>query len=242
MAPQLGLVLLLTKVSAGNLITEDWSYGEVSLWTNPAPGGYAQYPYSFEGLVDPPPGLVHVTGGGGGSDTAHTTFMLRSPLFSWCDQVIMHSGAGGGGSEVPSTITGLPSLSSSGGGFMGIALLDDSAQTYVLSARRPISANTSPGGCCNPEQASQTVVLDLKASEMSPGIYAVDVIDAKHGSWGWMHVYNVTGVNCTSLSPPEAPPAPPMPPPDPPAPPAIAAVGDDPIFVGADGLACAPLL
>ena len=197
MAPQLGLVLLLTKVSAGNLITEDWSYREVSLWTNPAPGGYAQYPYSFEGLVDTPPGLVHVTGGGGGSDTAHTTFMLRSPLFSWCDQVIMHSGAGGGGGDVASSITDLPSLSSSSGGFMGVALLDNSSQTYVLSASRPISANTDE--CCSPELASQTVVLDLKANGLSPGTYAVDVIDADHGDWGWLHVYNVSGVNCASL-------------------------------------------
>lgn len=131
---------------------------------------------------------LHIPAFGGGytQDGAHDTLIMRSPEFTLNGSGALAAWLSGGGSGAVSLsgteVDALPGVSSSDG-FLGLALRNVTTGYYVLSATK------SGGG--NAWQQVTFTVTELGALPRDD-IYTLDLIDARHGGWGWVNLDSVT--------------------------------------------------
>ena len=115
-------------------------------------------------------------------DPNTSTLLMRSPLFTLDgsgDLTVAVAGGLGGTVSLAGTST-VFSPTTTDTGFQGVALRRVSDETYVLSGRKDFNGT-----------AFALVTLDAASiatatSGDAPGeIYTLDLIDARHGGWGW---------------------------------------------------------
>jgi hypothetical protein len=133
-------------------------------------------------------------------DSEHNTLVLRSPAFTLNSAgdltVWLCGGTGASSGPAGTAVTNLPSASSTTG-FLGIALRDVTAGTYVLSGRK-----TSSGGTWEQVSLSASALAGLPQDH----VYTMDLIDAFHGSWGWINMDSVAISSALWIEPVLAPP------------------------------------
>jgi hypothetical protein len=119
-------------------------------------------------------------------DAAHDTLVMRSPGFTLNGTGGLSAWLCGGGPGSPglagTAVSALPAASVSGG-FRGIALRNVNTGQFVLSASK-----TTEGGSWQQVSFSATQLAALPQDH----VYTLDLIDAAHGSWGWVNMDSVT--------------------------------------------------
>jgi hypothetical protein len=160
----------LKSPSTGN----QWVWtAETSIWfVSPYSGSYAV-------------GQSNYVGPDSGADTANSTRIFRSPEFTFVstdtiDATVYLVAGSGGAASLSGNVADLQAESSSTG-FMGVALRDVTTGTYVASVHLspPYTTTWSP------------LSFDLSSIDRSH-TYTLDLVDAFHGSWGWVGMDSVT--------------------------------------------------
>jgi hypothetical protein len=121
-------------------------------------------------------------------DVAHTTLWARSPAFKLNgsgDLTLYLLGGTGNTGVLPTHASQIP-VNSVSGGFQFVALRNVQTGDFVLRARKP-GDNPWPS-IWQPVTftAAQLATVDQEAT------YTLDLIDAGHGSWGWVAMDSVT--------------------------------------------------
>ena len=149
-----------------------YDFGSAQGWTQiwPAPPTPCLFTLGVIGIAD---------------DTGDTRFG-RSPEFYLNDLAGLSFLLTGGNSPLAApgmAPSAIPQLAISGGGFMGAALRDVAADTYVLS-KSTIGDNSN--------STYSFTVADLAPYANNGRKYTLDFIDFKKGTWGWATMDNVS--------------------------------------------------
>jgi hypothetical protein len=119
-------------------------------------------------------------------DDPHDTLLLRSPEFTLNGTGNLSAWLSGGGTGSPNlantSVGALPAASSSGG-FRGVALRNATTGMFVLSG-----AKTADGNSWQQVTFNATQLAALPQND----VYTLDLIDARHGGWGWVNMDSVT--------------------------------------------------
>lgn len=146
-------------------------------------------------------------------DGAHNTAVLRSPSF------VLNNGtnpgaamgnfspteisfkllAGRGTATGPSNFSSLPAVSANNANdaaYLGVGLRRESDGAYLLWGRRSTNAQ---GNAWETVTWNAAALAAATASDPVGTLYTLDLIDAAHGSWGWMAMDSLTMVDADTL-------------------------------------------
>lgn len=119
-------------------------------------------------------------------DSEHDTLIMRSPEFTLStsgDLTAWLSGGGSGSVSLAGTsVAWLPAVSSTGG-FLGVALRNVTTGIFVLSASKSGGGN---------EWEEVTFTAAQLGGFPQGDVYTLDLIDVRHGGWGWVNLDSVT--------------------------------------------------
>jgi hypothetical protein len=115
-------------------------------------------------------------------DPNTNTLLMRSPAFTLdgSGDLTVAIGGGEGGAATLSGTSAAVSATTTSAGFQGVALRRVSDDTYVLSGRR--SGNATDFQLVSLAAAS---IASATAGDASGEAYTLDLVDARHGGWGW---------------------------------------------------------
>jgi hypothetical protein len=140
---------------------------------------------------------LHIPGLGGDpfffQDSPHNPLVLRSPEFFLNGAGNLSARLVGGGQGAPS-LAGVGDVlpgATSNGGFLGVALRNATTGNYVLSASR--TANSD-------EWERIFFTASQLAALPQDHVYTLDLIDARHGGWGWVGMDSVLIPGTTSIT------------------------------------------
>ena len=174
----------VTVLPAPVLLRCDFDDGTLQGWTdvtvpnsNSGPRNWAISPPAWPSDTEDGAGAVGQNIVGGNQDSAHPTLRLCSPKFVLTGEgdLTVYLSGGRGSGTLSGSVTSLPANSSSSG-FQGVALRDVGTGIYVLSGAR-----SGDGTDWQRITFSEAQLGDLEQN----AIYALDLIDARHGGWGW---------------------------------------------------------
>lgn len=175
------------------------NFGNRITWTDPAG--------SIGGLV------VTTSDNVDSRDGAHNTAVLRSPSFVLNNGTNPSANMGGfspteisfkllagrGTATGPSNFSVLPANSANNAGdvaYLGVGLRRESDGAYLLWGRR--SANAQ-GNAWETVTWNAATLAAATASDPAGTLYTLDLIDAAHGSWGWMAMDSLTMIDADTL-------------------------------------------
>ncbi|WP_367870443.1 hypothetical protein [Luteolibacter sp. Populi] len=174
------------------------NFGNRITWTDPAG--------SIGGLV------VTTADNVDSRDGAHNAAVLRSPSFvlngtnpeanlgSFSPtEISFKLLAGRGNATAPANFSSLPAVSVSNAGdaaYLGVGLRRAGDDAYLLWGRR----TTNEQGNAWQTVTWNAAALTAATAGDAPGtLYTLDLIDAAHGSWGWMAMDSLTMIDADSL-------------------------------------------
>lgn len=191
--------LLVTLVSANaGAVSYNFDDGTLQGWANDARATENYVPRNTtvknnEGRTVTRSGnfmLVEAAFGDRDSDT--DTKILTSPEFKVTEtasiEVMTVGGTGATASPSWSNYSNIP-VTSSGGGFMGVALRRVSDGEYLLFGRRGTS---SQGSSWMPINFTPSALAAAVEGDSSSETYVVDIIDTFTGGWGWLAADDIT--------------------------------------------------
>jgi hypothetical protein len=159
---------------------------------NTGPRNWAKSPPAFPAQTQSGSGAIGQNIVGGNQDSSHPTLWLRSPVFKLNGAGNLTAwlrGGSGSGSLAGTPVSAMPGASSTSG-FMGLALRNAQTGTFALSGRKSSSGDDWQEITFT---TAQLAALDQNAT------YTLDLIDARHGGWGWVAMDSVSIPGTTDL-------------------------------------------
>ncbi len=147
-------------------------------------------------------------------DGAHNTAVLRSPSFVLNNGTNASAGlgatfsptdisfkllAGRGTATGPANFSNLPAVTTNNANdvaYLGVGLRRDSDGAYLLWGRRSSNAQSNAWETVTWNAAA---IAAATASDPPGTLYTLDLVDAAHGSWGWLAMDSLTMIDADTL-------------------------------------------